>query len=182
MVRIGLFTVIGLLLLYVSRRALTNPSVHGFYRFFVFEGILVLVFLNYPYWFDRPWAPLHVISWLLLSVSVFYIVEAVRILRKHGGQRPRHEMPENFSFENTIYVVETGLYRYVRHPMYGSLLFLGWGAFLKHVTLTTTGLVLVITALTIAAARVEEKENIRFFGSDYTDYMARSKMFIPWLK
>ena len=39
--------------------------------------------------------------------------------------------------------------------MYGSLLFLGWGAFLKHVTLPTAGLVLVITALVIAAARVE---------------------------
>ncbi len=182
MIRVGLFTVVGLLLLYLSRRALKNPEVHGFYRFFVFEGILVLVFLNYPYWFDRPWAPLHVISWLLLSASVFYIVASVRILRKYGGQRQRDEMPENFSFENTIYVVETGLYRYVRHPMYGSLLFLAWGAFLKHVTLPTTGLVLVITALVIIAARVEEKENIRFFGPDYTEYMDRSKMFIPWPK
>ena len=90
-------------------------------------------------------------------------------------------MPENLFFENTVNVVEEGLYRYVRHPMYSSLLFLGWGAFLKHITPLTFCLVLFVTGLLIAAARVEERENVSFFGSAYAEYMKRTKMFVPWL-
>ena len=90
-------------------------------------------------------------------------------------------MPENHSFENTVNVVEDGLYRYIRHPMYSSLLFLGWGAFLKHITPLSSLLVLLATVFLVAAARVEEKENIRFFGDRYKSYMKRSRMFIPWL-
>jgi protein-S-isoprenylcysteine O-methyltransferase Ste14 len=103
------------------------------------------------------------------------------MLKQHGGQQVREEMPENLAFENTVQVVEIGLYRYVRHPMYSSLLFLGWGAFLKHITLLNAGLVIWITGFIVAAARVEEKENIRFFGSKYAGYIRRTKMFIPWL-
>jgi len=77
--------------------------------------------------------------------------------------------------------VEYGLYRYVRHPMYGSLLLLGWGAFFKHLSLPAVFLVLWITFFVVVAAKVEERENRKFFGSAYTDYMRRSKMFIPWL-
>ncbi len=182
MIRIGLFIVVSFYLLYVSRNALKNPGVHGFHRFFVFEGILVLVLVNHPYWFANPFAPLHIVSWFLLALSIGFIVESLRMLKKYGGRRRRGEMPENFSFENTIHVVETGIYRYIRHPMYASLLFLGWGAFFKHITLPTTGLVLWITAFILAAARVEEKENRLFFGAEYADYMRRTKMFIPWLK
>ena len=90
-------------------------------------------------------------------------------------------MPENHSFENTVHVVEEGLYRYVRHPMYSSLLFLGWGAFFKHINGLNVGLILLASAFLIATAKVEERENIRFFGPVYTEYMQRTKMFIPWL-
>ena len=182
MIRVGLFIFASLVLLHVSGRALKNPGVHGFYRFFVFEGILVLVLVNHPYWFATPFAPLHIISWFLLALSIGFIVESLHMLKKYGGRCRRGEMPENFSFENTIHVVETGIYRYIRHPMYASLLFLGWGAFFKHITLLTSGLVLWITGFILAAARVEEKENRQFFGAAYTDYMRRTKMFIPWLK
>jgi len=181
MIRVSFFLLGSLLLLYVSRRSLKNTNVHGFYRFFVFEGILALVLLNHPYWFSTPFSPIHVFSWFLLLCSIAFIIESLRMLKQHGGQQIREEMPENLAFENTIQVVEIGLYRYVRHPMYSSLLFLGWGAFLKHATLLNIVLIICITGFIVAAAKVEEKENVRFFGSEYIDYMNRSKMFIPWL-
>ncbi len=182
MIRVALFLLASLFLLYVSARALKNPGVHGFYRFFVFEGILALVLVNYPYWFVTPWAPLHILSWFLLALSIGFIVESLRMLKKYGGRRRREEMPENFSFENTVHIVETGLYRYIRHPMYASLLFLGWGAFFKHITLLTAGLILWVTGCIIAAAKVEERENRQFFGAEYDDYVRRTNMFIPRLK
>jgi protein-S-isoprenylcysteine O-methyltransferase Ste14 len=181
MIRIALFIICTLVILRVSWRALRNPGAHGFYRFFVFEGVLLLILLNHPYWFADPFSPLHLVSWVLLLASVFFVIQSLLMLKQAGGHGDREEMPENFSFENTVHVVEKGLYRYIRHPMYSSLLFLGWGAFLKHFTLLNMGLILLVSGFLIAAAKVEERENIRFFGPVYVDYMERTKMFVPWL-
>ena len=181
MIRIVLFFLGSLFLLYFSRRSLVKPGTHGFYRFFAFEGILLLVLINHPYWFSNLFSPLHVLSWLLLVASIYFVIQSVLMLKKQGGHAAREEMPENHSFENTVNVVDDGLYKYIRHPMYSSLLFLGWGAFLKQITPLTVILVLFVTGFLIAAARVEEKENIRFFGNIYVEYMKRSKMFVPWL-
>ena len=181
MIRIILFIVCTLFFLRISRRALGNPRTHGFYRFFVFEALLLLVLLNHPYWFEDPFSPLHLVSWTLLLASIVFIVRSLLLLKRQGGHAARTEMPENLAFENTVQVVETGLYRSIRHPMYSSLLFLGWGAFLKNITPITTLLILLVTGLLVAAAKVEEGENIRFFGHSYEEYMQRTKMFIPRL-
>lgn len=181
MIRIGLFLVCTLFFMVFSRRALANPETHGFYRFFVFEGLLLLILLNHPHWFKDPFSPLHIFSWLLLLASIFFVTHSFVMLKKRGGHAEREAMPENYSFENTAQIVEDGLYRYIRHPMYASLLFLGWGAFFKHISLLTVILILLVSAFLIAVARVEERENLKFFGPEYADYMRQTKMFIPWL-
>ncbi len=181
MLRIIIFIVCTLLLVRFSWRALSNPRIHGFYRFFVFEGILLLVLLNHPYWFQKPFSPQHLLSWFLLFTSIVFIIQSLKMLKQSGGHAEREEMPENLPFENTVHVVESGIYRFIRHPMYGSLLFLGWGAFLKHITPVNILLVLLVSGLLFAVAKVEEAENIRFFGAAYQDYMQRTRMFIPWI-
>ena len=181
MIRITLFIIFTLFLIMFSRRALSNSRAHGFYRFFVFEGILVLVLLNYPYWFEDPFSPVHLLSWSLLLTSIVFIINSLLMLKQSGGHAEREDMPENFSFENTVHVVEVGLYRFIRHPMYSSLLFLAWGAFFKHITLLNIVLILAVSGLLIAVAKVEERENVRFFGAAYESYMQRTKMFIPWI-
>jgi protein-S-isoprenylcysteine O-methyltransferase Ste14 len=42
-------------------------------------------------------------------------------------------------------------------------------------------LTIVATMNVIVAARVEEKENLLYFGDGYSDYMKRTKMFIPFV-
>jgi len=39
----------------------------------------------------------------------------------------------------------------------------------------------VVTFFLVRTARVEEAENIRFFGPAYEEYMKRTKMFVPFL-
>jgi protein-S-isoprenylcysteine O-methyltransferase Ste14 len=90
-------------------------------------------------------------------------------------------MPENFSFENTVHLVQTGIYRYVRHPMYGSLLLLTWGACCKHFAPLSLVFSCLITVFLIATAKSEELENVRFFGDSYRSYAKQSKMFIPYV-
>jgi protein-S-isoprenylcysteine O-methyltransferase Ste14 len=179
--RIIIFISCTLFFIRFSWRTLGNPGSHGFYRFFVFEGILLLVLLNHAYWFKDPFSLLHLLSWFLLLTSIVLVTQSLMVLRKKGGYAERREMPENLFFENTVHIVETGAYRFIRHPMYSSLLFLGWGAFFKQISLLTIVLILLISGLLFTAAKVEERENIRFFGTAYEDYMQRTRMFIPWL-
>ncbi len=181
MFHIALFVIVSTILVGFSWRVLGNPKSHGFYRFFAFESILGLMVLNEPYWFDEPTSLLHLISWFLLILSVIFVVQALILFKRFGGNNERQDTPENFAFENTANLVEDGLYRFVRHPMYSSLLFLGWGAFFKNITPLNIALIATVTILLIIVAKIEERENIHFFGATYSDYMKRTKMFIPWL-
>lgn len=46
-----------------------------------------------------------------------------------AGKPASHRHDETLmSFEKTTALVTTGIYRRIRHPLYGSLLFLAWGA------------------------------------------------------
>lgn len=181
MIRIILFIICTAYFVRISWQALKNPGSHGFYRFFVFEGLTLLILLNQPYWFSEPSSLVHLFSWLLLVLSLVFILHSLMMIKKKGGYAEREDMPENFAFENTTALVKEGLYRYVRHPMYSSLLLLAWGAFLKHVTFFNIILVLVLSGLLVVVAKIEERENLSFFGREYEEYMQHTRMFIPWL-
>jgi len=58
---------------------------------------------------------------------------------------------------------------------------LGWGACLKHITALNVGLALAATALLVATAVAEERENLADFGEAYAAYMKTTRRFIPGL-
>lgn len=154
---------------------------HGFFRFFAFEGILVLILMNIGVWFDDPSSFHQIISWILLCVSLYYVIESFSFLRRIGKPSSGIDQPGNRSFENTSALVTVGVYRYIRHPMYASLVWLCWGIYCKDVTLSGLGLAVAVTAFLYTTARVEERENVKRFGDEYATYMTRSKMFIPFV-
>ena len=179
--RIVLFVILSLVFLVISWKPLHNPRCHGFYRFFAFEGILFLVLHNHPFWFDDWNAPNQIVSWLLLSASVLFVAQGLHMLRTAGWSKGRADAPENFAFENTVNLVTGGIYRYIRHPMYSSLMLLAWGAFLKHFSPAGLIVVAVTTALLVVAGYIEEKENLDFFGPAYLEYRKTTMMFLPFL-
>ena len=83
--------------------------------------------------------------------------------------------------EDTQAVVEVGAYRYIRHPLYASLMFFGWGVFFKGLDLPSGVLAMAATAFWIATARCEERFNVAHFGTAYSEYMKRTKMFVPFM-
>ncbi len=170
-----------ILVVFVSWRSIWNPRSHGFYRFFGFLATTVLLIENLPYWVDMAQPTMQILSFLLLVISLVFVLWGVTMLRLRGGQQTREQSPETLSFENTSQLVTTGLYRYIRHPMYSSLLFLTWGTFLKQITMVTIVATVVATVAYYLTARMEERENIEFFGESYLEYMKESKMFIPFL-
>lgn len=82
--------------------------------------------------------------------------------------------------DDTAVLVTRGIYKYIRHPLYSSLLLLGWGVFLKDVSLVSLTLALVTSGLLVGMAKVEEKENLQKFGDEYSSYIKTTKMFIPF--
>ncbi len=168
-----IFAIMSAGIVFLSWKRLRKPRSHGFFRFFAFESILALILLNAKHWFREPFSALQVISWLLLLSSLAMAVHGFYLL--HVSGKPAA------GIENTTVLVKWGAYRYIRHPLYSSLLLFGWGVFLKDPSLYSAITVLVACALLIATARVEEAENLQKFGAEYADYMKTTKMFIPFL-
>ena len=179
--KIVIFLVVSLGLVIVSRASLLKPRSHGFFRFFAWEVILGQALLNLEVWFSRPLAWYQLISWVLLLVSVGLVLHAAWLLKQIGRADARRDDAPLLGFEKTTQLVMVGAYRYIRHPLYSSLLVLSWGVYFKDPNWIGSLLVLAATALLWATARAEEAEDVRFFGQVYRDYMKKTRMFIPYL-
>ena len=181
MISIVVFIIGSVAIMWVSRASLRHPRSHGFPRFFAFEAILALIIINASQWFVLPIAIQQIVSWLFLALSLILVVWGVVLLRRSGKSVSPSEETPMFEWEHTEVLVTTGIYRYIRHPMYSSLLFLAWGALLKSVTVGALILAGVATLALIVTAKVEEAENLARFGEQYRNYMRRSRLFIPFL-
>lgn len=168
-------------LVYVSRASLVVPRSHGFYRFFAWEAILALGLLNVDAWFREPFSWHQLISWPLLVISALLVIAGVRLLTGRGAPDALRDDVPMVAFEKTTRLVTTGVYRTIRHPLYSSLLFLAWGIFFKVPSWLGGALAIAATLFLVVTARVEEAEDIRFFGDEYREYRRRTRMFIPFL-
>jgi len=176
------FAVTTIVLIFISRASMRQSNSHGFYRFFAWECILLLFLLNVEQWFVDPFSWNQLIAWSLLIICLIPLVLGVRSLRRHG--QPNKERPGDpslLAFEKTTTLVTTGIYAYIRHPLYSSLLLLAWGIFFKDPGLPTGTVVLVATAFLFATTLTDEQECMRFFGKEYQEYMQKTKRFIPFI-
>ena len=146
---------------------------HGIPRFFAFESIFLLVLLNIRGWFYDPFSVNQIISWILLILSAYFGIAGFYLLKKFG----KSEM----NIENTTVLVKSGIYGYIRHPLYFSLFLLGTGAMMKDPSMPQLILGIINFIAIWFTARMEEKEMIAKFGDDYKEYIKETKMFIPFI-
>ncbi len=142
----------------------------------------MLFLLNVGMWFVAPFSWHQLVAWALLLASLPPLVLGVQALRAHG--RPTQERAGDSSllaFEKTTALVTTGVYAYIRHPLYSSLLLLAWGIFFKAPSLPGGCLAVAATAFLIATAAADERECLEFFGNEYRAYMQGTRRFIPYL-
>jgi protein-S-isoprenylcysteine O-methyltransferase Ste14 len=173
MVRLAVFIVGSYGIIRLSIPSLKDPRSHGFYRAFAFETLMALFLVNVPAWLHNPFAPSQLASWILLIASAVLAVHGFTILRRRG--RPAGPV------ESTTVLVTSGMYRWIRHPLYASLLYLGWGVCLKRVTALSAILAAAATLFMLLTAKAEERENVDKFGADYVEYMKTTKHFIPYV-
>ncbi|TSA31770.1 MAG: isoprenylcysteine carboxylmethyltransferase family protein [Porphyromonadaceae bacterium] len=168
-------------IIYLSWRSLGSTKNHGFFRFFAWEIILWLLVINIRFWFKDPFSWHQIISWILLLISIYPVIDGVYRFKAAG--RINHERKDTtlFDFEHTTSLITTGVYRYIRHPMYASLLYLTWGIAFKNPSVIILIYAEAATIFLYLTVRVEERENLTYFGEEYRQYMKRTKRFVPWL-
>jgi protein-S-isoprenylcysteine O-methyltransferase Ste14 len=173
LIKISAFVLGSVLIFFISPGSIRKPGSHGFYRFFAFESILALLIWNADQWFIDVFSINQIISWLLLISSMLLAIHGFYLLRFAG--KPKGNI------ENTSILVQKGAYRYIRHPLYSSLILLSLGIFFKQISWTGVFLALLACTLIDVIAVIEEKENVTRMGQQYLDYMKKTRKFIPGL-
>jgi len=176
-----IFLILSIPVVYISRKSLLKIKSHGFYRFLSWECILWLFSVNFIFWFRDPFSPEQLLSWVLLIYSIYPVVAGVIELKKAKRSFTDRNSEELFDFEKTGELVQTGIYKYIRHPLYSSLLFLTWGIFFKNTDLILFFVSLVSSLCLYITARLDEKECLEYFSEVYRNYMKKSKMFVPYI-
>ncbi len=179
--KVILFIALSVPVIYVSRQCLFEPKSHGFTRFFSWECIIILFVLNTGVWFKDPFSVHQVISWLLLVISLWFVIEGtvrLRKARKPGVVRVDEKL---FRFEKTTVLVTRGIFRYIRHPLYSSLLFLTWGIWFKQPGLITFAVAVLSSLMLLITAIRDERECLEYFGDSYRKYMTTTRRLIPFI-
>jgi protein-S-isoprenylcysteine O-methyltransferase Ste14 len=153
--------------------SIRHKRYHGIPRFFAFESIFLLILINLKVWFRDPLSLNQIISWILLILSAYAGIAGYPILKGKG--KP------SGNFENTTILVKAGIYSLIRHPLYLSLFLLGTGAMMKNPSITALALGVVNLIAVYFTSLIEENEMLERFGSDYSQYIKETKMFIPFL-
>ncbi len=152
---------------------LIRPHPYRFTRFLAFDSLLGLIFLNADSWFVDPFSGRQIISWIFLASSLFLAVHGFTLIKTRGNPAG--------DFEDTTSLITSGAYRFIRHPLYSSLLLFGLGVFLKEPSLLGGGLVGTLILGVFLTARIEEKHNLDRFGEEYQEYCIKTKRFFPFI-
>ncbi|MGB8213862.1 MAG: isoprenylcysteine carboxylmethyltransferase family protein [Anaerolineales bacterium] len=77
-------------------------------------------------------------------------------------------------------LITSGVYRYVRHPLYAAGLVFIW--LLPHMTFNVLVINISLTIYILIGASFEERKLLLEFGKEYSDYAAVTPMLIPFAK
>ena len=172
-IKLTVFLIIAIMVFIKFRHALRSVTTHGLYVFFAFESLLGLLFVNMGFWTVHMVSFNQIISWIFLAVSAIIAIKGFYGLKKYG--KPNDE------WENTTVLIDCGIFRYIRHPLYSSLILLVIGILLKHVTFVSLVIGSICIFLLIIASLMEERENLKKFGDAYTTYKRTTMRYIPFV-
>jgi protein-S-isoprenylcysteine O-methyltransferase Ste14 len=165
-------------------RRLLGPGVERVYRlgYNLFAGLSLVAVLalaaltvdNNLYNVPLPWSALMIAGEFLAGMAL-----AVGFLQSHPFEFLGLSLLGS-PIEETGRLTTTGLYRYLRHPLYTAGLLLIW--LVPRMTVNLLVMDLALTAYIFIGANLEERKLRREFGQEYDDYTAVTPMFVPFLK
>ena len=87
-------------------------------------------------------------------------MDGFRRLKRAGKPDPTRQDETLLDLEKTTQLVTEGAYKYIRHPLYTSLILLAWGALFKSPSWREFSLALAASAFLYITAKIEEGELI----------------------
>lgn len=105
-------------------------------------------------------------------ISIGFSIWARRSFQKE--QFSIHAEPSNG------FLLTTGPYKFVRHPMYTSALFLIWVSILGHLSFLTVTVGVIVTTVTVIRI-ITEEQLLREKFLDYKEYALKTKTIIPFI-
>lgn len=172
-IKLTVFLIIAILVFIKFRPALRSVTTHGLYVFVAFESLLALLFVNMGFWAVHVVSLYQIISWIFLAVSAFIAMSGFYGLKKYGK-------PDD-DWENTTVLIDRGIFRYMRHPLYSSLILLVIGILLKRITFVPLVIGCICIVFLVTASLVEERENLKKFGDAYTTYKRTTMRYVPFI-
>ena len=113
--------------------------------------------------------PLRIIGFILYVPAIFFLASAFITLRRRG--KPTD------AWEQTTAIIDSGVFRIVRHPLYlGTAI---WAVGLMLVFQSVLAIVLGVVTIFCCwmASRKEDQFNINKFGDEYKNYMGKVPMW-----
>jgi len=144
---------------------------------FSFIPILIVAYLlpdRYLYDIHLPWSIPFFVAELLAFIALLVGFLQSQPFTFLGVQQL------SSATNNSSKLTTTGLYRYIRHPLYTSGLALIW--LIPRMTVNLLTINLALTAYILIGATLEERKLIKEFGQVYKDYIISTPMLIPFLK
>lgn len=84
-----------------------------------------------------------------------------------------------FVSKRTQNLIQTGLFKYVRHPLYAATLIFIWSVFLWQPYFNNLLSCICITVYTIVGISFEERKLLNDFGDTYVQYKLKTPMLLP---
>lgn len=159
----------------ISRYGRRERSILGLAGLCLYVIPGVYAFTGFPGSLDRPFIP--AVGWLGLLVlcgGLWLFFQSHADLGKNWSisleVRERHAL------------VQTGIYRFIRHPMYASFFVLALAQFLLLPN-WVAGVAGLVGVGVLYAFRVRNEERLmrETFGSDYVHYTTKTKRLVPWI-
>lgn len=143
--------------------------------FILLLGLLVLINLLGFIIFTFENIYIQSFGFILVILGIFESILGRKILDANWTEAYDYQIKENHE------LVLNGIYKFVRHPIYGGMLLSVTGALMvsqSYLFIPT----LVITYLVFDYfAKREEALLTKHFGKEYLDYMKTTKKFLPFL-
>jgi len=140
------------------------PNLLVFLQFGIIAALIVVMVLSPAF------------SWIALTILITGIFTGLWAIR--------HNQPENFNIvpelKDGCSLVTTGIYRYIRHPMYTSVILMMLGVVLCSTSPLAWGLWAALIVVLLLKAYREEKLWIEH-DPCYSEYRKNTKYFIPYI-
>lgn len=151
-----------------------------FYNLFSIIGLVVLIYMTIsnPVLIIKP-NMTTLLSGLILNTigtAILLISFMTFDLKEFLGLKPT----DTTSLNNGELIV-SGIYKYVRHPLYFGLILIGLGVFLLFPAKAIAVTIAIMYLYIIIGSKLEERKLINEFGNHYIEYSKNVKALIPFI-